>query len=203
MVSSLNTDQTTYRVGDAVSFKLNISNYGTIDAYDIHVDIINIKFNYIWHPTDVIIVKSFEIDQINLGEEISRDFSVLANSYIGLNSYIALISFTSDKGQPSTEIENPWTGESTFWIFGGETFNVVSSTLTFGILLPPISLQDQIRPSFPLPEISISTSYSLSENEQELYVEYTIRNEGLSDTNVSIHQIIDPSKYTLDSVNCS
>ncbi|MFW9851470.1 MAG: hypothetical protein ACFFDS_00830 [Candidatus Thorarchaeota archaeon] len=201
--SSLNTDQTIYRVGDTVSFELNISNYGTIDAYDIHVDIINIKFNYLWHPTDIVVVKSFEIDQINSGEELSREFSILANSYIGLNSYIALISFTSDKEQTPTEIENPWTGGSIFWIFGGETRNIVSSTLSFGILLPPISLQNQIRPSFPLPEISISTLYSLSENEDELYVEYTITNEGLSDTNVSIYQILDPSKYTLDSVNCS
>ncbi|MBW2966576.1 hypothetical protein KY342_05720 [Candidatus Woesearchaeota archaeon] len=203
LVSSLNSEQTTYKVGDIVTFNLNISNYGSINAYDIHVDIINIKLNYLWRPTDVIVVKSFEIDQINSGEELSREFSVLANSYIGLNSYIALISFTSDKGQPPTEIENPWTGDTTFWIFGGETHNIVSSTLTFGVLLPPLSLQNQIRPSFPLPEISVSTSYSLSENEEELYVEYMITNEGLSDTNVSIYQILDPSKYTLDSVTCS
>ena len=201
--SSLSSDQTTYRVGDMVTFNLNISNYGTIDAYEIHVDIINIRFNYHWQPTGVIVVKSFEIDQINSGEKLSREFSILANSHIGMNSYVALISFTSDKGQPPTEIENPWTGGSTLWIFGGETRNIVSSTLTFGILLPPLSLQDQIRPSFPLPEITVSTSYSLSENEEELYVEYTITNEGLSDTDVSIYQILDPSKYTLDSANCS
>lgn len=201
--SSLNSEQTTYRVGDMVTFDLNISNYGSINAYDIHVDIINIRFNYLWNPTDVITVKSFEIDQINSGEKLSREFSILANSYIGLNSYMALISFTSDKGQPPTEIENPWTGDTTFWIFGGETRNIVSSTLTFGVLLPPLSLQNQIRPSFPLPEISVKTTYSMSENEEELYVEYEVKNEGLSDTNVSIYQIIDPSKYVLDTVNCS
>ncbi|MCG3221857.1 MAG: hypothetical protein H7641_10800, partial [Candidatus Heimdallarchaeota archaeon] len=201
--SLLYSEESIYRVGDQLSFTLNISNFGTIPAIDIHVDIANIRFNYLWQPTDVVLVKSFDIDQINADENLSREFSISANSYIGLNTYVAIISFISDKDQPSTEIENPWTGTTISWIYGGETVNVISSTLSFGILLPPVSLENQPRPAFPLPEISINHDYSLSSNNETAYVEYEIINEGLSPTNVSVSQLLDLNEYTLEAINCT
>ena len=200
--STLYSEQSTYEVGDLVSFTLNISNYGTLDAYDIHVDIVNIKLNYLWLPTDIIIVKSFDIDQIIIGENLTQSFSVTANSYIGLNTYVALISFISDKDQAPVDVENPWTGISKQWIFGGETTNIISSTLTFGILLPPVALQNQTRPSFPLPEITVDSSYQLSNDNTTLIVEYEITNDGLSPTSVSVYQFVDLFLYTLDNASC-
>jgi len=201
--SSLYSKESVYSVGDEVNFILNITNVGTLDAYDIHVDIVNIKLNYLWSPTDVIVVKSFEIDQIIIGENLTYDFSVTANSYIGLNTYVALISFTSDKDQEPTTVEDPWSGIITQWPFGGEASNLVSSTLTFGILIPPVSLRNLSRPSFPLPEIAVDSSYQLSDDNTSITVEYEITNEGLSPTIVSVYQFLDPSQYSLDSALCS
>ncbi len=201
--SLLYSEESIYRVGDHLSFTLNISNFGTIPATDIHVDIANIRFNYLWQPADVVLVKSFDIDQINADENLSREFSISANSYIGLNTYVAIISFISDKDQPSTEIENPWTGTTIPWIYGGEAINVITSTLSFGILLPPVSLENQPRPAFPLPEITINYDYSLSSNNETAYIEYEIINEGMSPTNVSVNQLLDLNEYTLEAVNCT
>ncbi|NPD89803.1 MAG: hypothetical protein HGN29_13910 [Asgard group archaeon] len=201
--SLLYSEESIYRVGDQLSFTLNISNFGTIPATDIHVDIANIRFNYLWQPTDVVFVKSFDIDQINANENLSREFSISANSYIGLNTYVAIISFISDKDQPSTEVENPWTDTIIPWIYGGETINVITSTLSFGILLPPESLENQPRPAFPLPEITINYDYSLSSNNETAYIEYEIINEGMSPTNVSVNQLLDLNEYTLEAVNCT
>ncbi|MHA2307869.1 MAG: hypothetical protein ACXABJ_01175 [Candidatus Heimdallarchaeaceae archaeon] len=201
--SILYSEESIYRVGDQLSFTLNISNFGTIPATDIRVDIANIRFNYLWQPTDVVHVKSFDIDQINANENLSREFSISANSYIGLNTYVAIISFISDKDQPVPEIENPWTDTTIPWFYGGEAINVITSTLSFGILLPPESLENQPRPAFPLPEITINHDYSLSSNNETAYIEYEIINEGMSPTNVSVNQLLDLNEYTLESVNCT
>ena len=200
--SSLFSEESVYSVGDEVNFVLNISNVGSLDAYDIHVDIVNIKLNYLLYPTDVITVKSFDIDQIIIGENLTYDFTVTANSYIGLNAYIALINFVSDKDQEPVDVEDPWTGTITQWPFGGESNHIISSTLTFGILIPPLSLQNLSRPSFPLPELAVKSAYHLSDDNSSLTVEYEITNEGLSPTAVSIYQFLDPSEYNLDSASC-
>ena len=201
--STLYSEESIYRVGDQLSFTLNISNFGTTDATNIHVDIVNIRFNYLWQPTGMVRVKSFDIDQITVGEELSREFSIRANSYIGLNTYVAVISFISDTDQPPTEIENPWSGTIIPWIYGGEALNIITSTLSFGILLPPETLENQARPAFPLPEISIDCDYSLSNNNETAYVEYEIANEGMSPTNVSVNQLLDLNNYALEEVNCT
>jgi len=201
--STLINKESIYRVGDRLTFSLNISNVGTLSAYDIRVDIVNVKLNYLWLPTDVVRVKSFDIDQINEGELISREFSIRANSYIGLNTYVAILSFVSDKDQPPTEIVDPWSGTTIPWVFGGETRNIISSTLSFGILLPPLSLQNQFRPAFPLPEITVNSDYILTDNNQTISVEYEIVNDGLSPANVSVTQFIDQSQFTLVDVQCS
>jgi hypothetical protein len=201
--SILYSEESIYRVGDQLSFTLNISNSGIIPATNIRVDIANIKFDYLWQITDVVLVKSFDIDQINADEKISRVFSINAHSYIGLNAYIAIISFISDKDQPPMEIIDPWSDTVIPWIYGGETINVVSSTLSFGILLPPLSLENQARPSFPLPEISSISEFSLSGDNNTAYVEYTITNDGLSATNVSVSQLLNLDQYSLDNVNCT
>ncbi len=201
--SSLYSEESVYSVGDEVNFMLNISNVGTLDAYDIHIDIVNVKLNYLWFPTDVVVVKSFDIDQIIIGENLTYDFSVTANSYIGLNSYVALISFISDKDQEPVDVEDPWTGIIRQWPFGGESTHIIGSTLTFGILIPPVALRNQSRPSFPLPEIAVNSTYHLSDDNSSITVEYEITNEGLSPTEVSIYQILDPSLYSLDSAFCS
>ena len=201
--SILYSEETIYRVGDQLSFTLNISNFGTIEATDIHVDIANIKFNYLWQPTDVIRVKSFNIDQINSNENLSREFTINANSYIGLNAYVAVISFISDKNQPPTELDNPWTDADITWIYGGEAKNILTSTLSFGILLPPESLANQARPAFPLPEIAVEYDLSLSSDNTTAYVKYIITNDGMSPTNVSVSQLLDLNEYSLGGMNCT
>ena len=200
--SSLYSKESIYSVGDEVNFMLNISNVGTINAYEIHIDIVNVKLNFLLYPTDIVTVKSFNIDQIVIGENLTYNFTVTANSYIGLNTYIALISFVSDKNQEPVNVEDPWTGTITPWPFGGETNHIVSSTLTFGLLIPPVYLRNQSRPSFPLPEIAVKSLYHLSDDNSSLTVEYEITNEGLSSTAVSINQFLNPAEYSLDSVSC-
>ena len=172
---------------------MNITNFGSLDAYDIHVDVVNLKLDFLWQPTGIVKVKSFDIDTILIGEELSHEFSIMANSYIGLNSYIALISFTSDKDQSVIEIVNPWTGNIIPWIYGSEARNLVSSTLTFGILLPPPILENQAKQAFPLPEISIESAFEINEDDSSLSLYYEIENKGMSPANISIFQFIDQS----------
>ncbi len=189
--SSLTLEESIYRVGEQINFNLNITNFGSLDAYDIHVDIVNLKLDFLWRPTGIVLVKSFDIDTILIGEELSHEFSIIANSYIGLNSYVALISFTSDKDQSAVEIINPWTGNLIPWIYGGEARNLVSSTLTFGILLPPPILENQAKQAFPLPEISTESVFEVNEEDSSLYLHYEIENKGMSPTNISLFQFID------------
>ena len=189
--SSLTLEESIYRVGEQINFNLNITNFGSLDAYDIHVDIVNLKLDFLWQPTGIVKVKSFDIDTILIGEELSHEFSIIANSYIGLNAYIALISFTSDKDQGIVEIVNPWTGNIIPWIYGGEARNLISSTLTFGILLPPPLLENQAKQAFPLPEISIESAFEINEEDSSLYLHYEIENIGMSPTNISLFQFID------------
>jgi hypothetical protein len=191
--SSLTLEESTYRAGEQINFNLNITNFGSLDAYDIHVDIVNLRLDFLWQPTGIVKVKSFDIDEILIGEELSHEFSIIANSYIGLNTYIALISFTSDKDQGIVEIVNPWTGNIIPWIYGGEARNLVSSTLTFGILLPPPSLENQAKQAFPLPEITVKSMFEVNEEDSSLYLQYEIENKGMSPANISIFQFIDQS----------
>ncbi len=201
--SILNMNSTIYRVGDEVPFSLDITNLGTIEAYDIHVDIVNLKLNYLWLPTDVVVVKSFDIDQINAGEHIKIDFSAYANSYIGLNTYVAIISFISDKDQVATEVIDLWTGQPVPWEYSGETTNVITSTLTFGVLFPPLLLEDELRPSFPLPEITTSNNYEIDQEKRELLLEYEITNTGLSSTDLTLYQVFPKGQGDLEYLNCS
>ncbi len=201
--SILNTNRTTYRVGENIQFTLDINNLGTIGAYEIHIDIVNLKLNYLWLPTNVLVVKSFDIDTISAGESINQEFSIEANSYIGLNTYVAIISFVSDFNQPAEEIYIPWIDTAVPWIYSGETTNIITSTLTFGILFPPISLENVFRPSFPVPEIEASSDYSVDESTRSMYVRYEIENEGLSATDVEIMQVIDMGSATIYEINCS
>ncbi len=191
--SSLTLEESIYRAGEQINFNLNITNFGSLDAYDIHVDIVNLKLDFLWQPTGVVKVKSFDIDEILIDEELSHEFSIIANSYIGLNTYIALISFTSDKDQGVVEIVNPWTGNIISWIYGGEARNLVSSTLTFGILLPPPLLENQAKQAFPLPEITVESMFEVNEEDSSLYLQYEIENKGMSPANISLFQFIDQS----------
>ncbi|MCK4895402.1 MAG: hypothetical protein KAS47_01235, partial [Candidatus Heimdallarchaeota archaeon] len=191
--SSLTLEESIYRAGEQINFNLNITNFGSLNAYDIHVDIVNLKLDFLWQPTGIVKVKSFDIDEILVGEELLHEFSIIANSYIGLNTYIALISFTSDKDQGIVEIVNPWTGDLIPWIYGGETKNIVSSTLTFGILLPPPLLENQAKQAFPLPEISVESMFEVNEEDSSLILQYEIENKGMSPANISIFQFIDQS----------
>jgi hypothetical protein len=191
--SLLTLEESIYRVGEQINFNLNITNFGSLDASDIHVDIVNLKLDFLWQPTGIVKVKSFDIDEILIGEELSHEFSIIANSYIGLNTYIALISFTSDKDQGIVEIINPWTGNTISWIYGGEARNLVSSTLTFGILLPPPSLENQAKQAFPLPEITVESMFEVTEEDSSLFLQYKIENKGMSPANISLFQFIDQS----------
>ena len=201
--SILNTNETIYRVGDIVPFTLEINNLGTTGAYNIHVDIVNLRLNYLWLPTDMSIVKSFDIDAIEVGESINQEFSINANSYIGLNTYVAVISFISDLNQPTEEIYVPWIDTTVPWIYSGETENIITSTLTFGILFPPISLENTLRPSFPVPEIVVTSDYTLHENDRTMYIEYEIENTGLSPTEVRISQMFSKETVEIDEINCT
>jgi len=201
--SLLYTDQTVYRVGDIVSLTLNISNFGSIDAYNVHVDIVNLKLNFAWQPVNIIPVKSFDIDRIKMGEKISNTFKIKANSYIGLNAYVAIISFISDFEQGPLELIDPWTAQSIQWVFSGESKNIVTSTLSFGILLPPVSLENQPRPSFPVPEIISTSQYQLTNNNSTLQVRYEIKNTGLSAANISVYRIVENNLYSIQSSNVS
>ena len=201
--SILNTNETIYRVGDIVPFTLEINNLGTTGAYNIHVDIVNLRLNYLWLPTDMSIVKSFDIDAIEVGESINQEFSINANSYIGLNTYVAVISFISDLNQPTEEIYVPWIDTTVPWIYSGETENIITSTLTFGILFPPISLENTLRPSFPVPEIVVTSDYTLHENDRTMYIEYEIENTGLSPTEARISQLFSKETVEIDEINCT
>jgi len=201
--SILNINGTTYRVGEIVPFTLEINNLGTTGAYNIHVDIVNLRLNYLWLPTDMSVVKSFDIDEIAVGETINQEFSISANSYIGLNTYVAVISFISDINQPAEEIYVPWIDATVPWIYGGEAVNLLTSTLTFGILFPPISLENVLRPSFPVPEIVVTSDYTLHENDRSMYIEYEIENTGLSPTDVSVSQLFGKETVEIDEINCT
>lgn len=201
--SILNLNGTTYRVGENIPFTLEINNLGTTGAYNIHVDIVNLRLNYLWLPTDMIVVKSFDIDEIEVGETINQEFTINANSYIGLNTYVAVISFISDLNQPAEEIYIPWIDATVPWIYGGETVNILTSTLTFGILFPPISLENVLRPSFPVPEIVVTSDYTLHENNRLMYIEYEIENTGLSPTEVRIYQMFGKEIAEIDEINCT
>ena len=201
--SILNLNGTTYRVGENIPFTLEINNFGTTGAYNIHVDIVNLRLNYLWLPTGMSVVKSFDIDEIEVGETINQEFSISANSYIGLNTYVAVISFISDLNQPAEEIYVPWLDATVPWIYGGETVNLLTSTLTFGILFPPISLENVLRPSFPVPEIVVTSDYTLHENDRSMYIEYEIENTGLSPTEVRISQMFGKETAEIDEINCT
>ena len=201
--SILNINGTTYRVGEIVPFTLEINNLGTTGAYNIHVDIVNLRLNYLWLPTDMRVVKSFDIDAIEVGETVNQEFSINANSYIGLNTYVAVISFISDLNQPAEEIYIPWIDTTIPWIYSGETKNIITSTLTFGILFPPISLENALRPSFPVPEIVVTSDYTLHENDRTMYIKYEIENTGLSPAEVRISQMFSKETVEIDEINCT
>ncbi|MHA1685510.1 MAG: hypothetical protein ACTSYD_03780 [Candidatus Heimdallarchaeaceae archaeon] len=203
LVSSLSLNETVYEVGSLLNFHLTLSNYGSIPARNIEISIMNIKLNYMWTPVDSIVLKTFSLDEIAAEENITLDFSLKANSYLGLNAYIALISFTSDYGQYPTITINPWTEKETFWTAGGETSNLVSSTLTFGILMPPKNLLGQPRPSFPVPEFVVNTTFSYSETTKTLVVTYNIKNVGLSTSLVTLYKTLsDTTSSYLKNAAC-
>lgn len=190
--STLLSNESIYVVGDEVSFLLDIQNVGTLTAYDVRVDIVNMKLNYLWLPTEIVPIKSFSISHIDGNASFVKEFSIKANSNIGLNTYVALISFISDKLEDSLEIPNPWSNEPFIWAFSGETLNVVSSTMVTGILVPPLLLQNQARPSFPVPELSLDFDYQITEDNQVTVI-YEITNTGLSSSNLTISQVLDNS----------
>ncbi len=190
--STLLSNESIYVVGDEVSFLLDIQNIGTLTAYNVRVDIVNLKLNYLWLPTEIVPIKSFSISHIDGNASFVKEFSINANSNIGLNTYVALVSFISDKSEDPLEIPSPWSNEPLIWTFSGETQNVVSSTMVTGILVPPLSLQNQARPSFPVPELSLDFDYQITEDNQVIVI-YEITNTGLSSSNLTISQVLDNS----------
>ncbi|MCK4844956.1 MAG: hypothetical protein KAS95_04730, partial [Candidatus Heimdallarchaeota archaeon] len=189
---TLLSNESIYVVGDEVSFLLDIQNVGTLSAYDVRVDIVNLKLNYLWLPTEIVLIKSFSISHIDGNSSFVKEFSINANSNIGLNTYVALVSFISDKSEDPLEIPNPWSNELLIWTFSGETLNVVSSTMVTGILVPPLLLQNQARPSFPVPELSLDYDYQITDDNQVTVI-YEITNTGLSSSNLTISQVLDNS----------
>ncbi|MHA1866462.1 MAG: hypothetical protein ACTSXD_00190 [Candidatus Heimdallarchaeaceae archaeon] len=199
--SKLTTSSSVYSVGDNIFLTLNITNRGQIPAYDINIEISNIKLDFLWQPSDIIKLKSLTVDSIAPNESFVRIIQLRANSYIGFNTYIAFISFVSDKDQSGVEVTDPWTNQTSVWTYGGETKNIVTSTLVSGLLIPSQSFVNKSRPSFPLPEIVSNVSYSLSSDNSTVTVQYEISNTGLSEANVSITQFLDNSTYSsLESV---
>ncbi len=184
--SKLTINETMYTIGDQVNFNIQLANSGTITATGIRIDIKNIKLDYKWEPIESKVIKTLSLEQLDAGDAINYTFTLRANSHLGLNSYMAYISFTSEEGQEPIEVTNPWDQETYTWVYGGEAEHIVTSTLALGLLIPD-QVSEQIGSSFPLPEIRVS--YGIEQMDNTVKLEYSITNEGESNTSVTVSQI--------------
>jgi len=201
--SILQLEQTSYKIGERIALDLSIINHGSIAAHNVTINIINVQLDSLWQPKSLIPVKTISLPVIDALQSFNHTLVIKANNHVGFNAYLALISFISDKGQGSEVLVDPWTETTVEWSYAGEAKNIVTSTLAFGICLPPKNLVRKERPALPLPELKTEVKFYLNKEEKSLKLEYTIENVGLSSTNVSISKIYNDTYHYIHDLNAT
>lgn len=184
LVGKVTLDKDVYRFGENATFTLELTNVGDANATNV-----NYSFGHAF------VTDEFTLSYINLipGSEgviplIEPDETVViqheqpVTTNVGLHPVFAIFNYTSD------EAAHP-----KYNIFGQVGHPSVTSSMDFGIVLPPADKEDRQEATYPTPEVEVVMEVlgyipEVTEVGDELLIRYNITNVGDEDTNIIMLQ---------------
>jgi hypothetical protein len=179
LVGNLTLDRDIYRVDDQVTYTLELENIGNADATDIDVQLFhaflneNFELQYIQPISNC----NETISSIAAGESETVMFTSSAETQIGLHPVFAVYDYTSNE-----------TIDPDYDFFGECDHTGVHSSMDYGIVLPPLRKEGKIKPTYPTPEVTVTSELLNYSNEtvigDTVTLQTTITNTGDEDTNI-------------------
>lgn len=184
LVGKVTLDKDVYRFGENATFTLELTNVGDANATNV-----NYSFGHAF------VTDEFTLSYINLipGSEgviplIEPDETVViqheqpVTTNVGLHPVFAIFNYTSD------EAAHP-----KYNIFGQVGHPAVTSSMDFGIVLPPADKEDRQEATYPTPEVEVVMEVlgyipEVTEVGDELLIRYNITNVGDENTNIIMLQ---------------
>ncbi|NHJ87863.1 MAG: hypothetical protein FK734_20540 [Asgard group archaeon] len=180
LIGKISLDKPFYRFNEEVTFTLELTNIGNVDATDISYQMFHgfvdedYNLNYVQAIPDTI----GYIDNIEAGETVVVNETTLANAEVGLHPVFAIFGYTSNE-----------TDDPNYNIFDACEHPAVLSSMDFGIVLPPLNKEGTTEPTYPTPEVEVTTEViGYVENETKvgdtITLRVTIENVGDEPTNI-------------------
>jgi hypothetical protein len=178
IVTTVSSDKQIYEAGESVELTFNITNVGNIKASDINLVASHAFIKQNWEFGDVIeFYHNESVTELLPNQSKEIIWKGKADTFLGIHPVYAAISYTTDVGQGSG-----WNG--TFRLN-----NVLSNFLNV-LVIPPSEKVGTDEPSFPTPELNISTSLILPENMtigDTFEVAIAITNQGDEETHIKAY----------------
>jgi hypothetical protein len=189
-------NQQVFNVGDEVTIEVEVTNNGDSPADDVTVHLAHamVGKNFEFHRIDTF--HEHEIPQINPGQTVSFEVTVVANTYIGYHPVFAIVEFTSDKGEGPAPVTDFLNIGVTEWKWAGETHHLTTSTLTGALLLPAVQ---KAAPAVPEPQITFSQAITIGP--AGFTFKLIAENTGSANTTVFITQSYSTAELTLNGVS--
>ncbi|MBN1330769.1 MAG: hypothetical protein JXA54_14955 [Candidatus Heimdallarchaeota archaeon] len=180
LICKLALDQDIYRFDEEITFSLEFTNIGNANATNIQYQLFHgyVDEDYNMRYVQAIIDTNGEIELIKPGQTVIVEETALARAEVGIHPVFAVFGYTSNE---TTDLVNP--------IFSSVRHPAVFSSLDFGIVLPPIDKEGTTEPTYPTPEVEVTTEVlGYRENETTIgdiiTLRTTITNTGDEATNI-------------------
>ncbi|NHJ33091.1 MAG: hypothetical protein FK732_09515 [Asgard group archaeon] len=184
LVGKVTLDKDVYRFGENATFTLELTNIGDADATNVNYSFGHAFLTDEFDLAYVELIPGSEgvIPNIAPDETVVRQHEQPVITHVGFHPVFAIFNYTSD------EADHP-----EYDIFGSVGHPAVTSSMDFGIVLPPPAKELNHEPTYPTPEVEVDLEilgYTPNETKKgdELLIRYTITNVGDEDTNIIMLQ---------------
>ncbi|NHJ86223.1 MAG: hypothetical protein FK734_12230, partial [Asgard group archaeon] len=199
LICKLSLDKDIYRFGEEVTFSLEFTNIGNADATNVQYLLFHgfVDEDYNMRYMQAIPDTDGVIPVIEAGNTVIAEETTYAQAEVGLHPVFAVFGYTSSE---TIDPDYPL-------IFSSVRHPAVFSSLDFGIVLPPLSKEGSTEPTYPTPEVEVTTEVlGFIENETTvgdvITLRATITNTGDEATNIIyIQRIPRRLAYVEDSLS--
>jgi len=198
LICKLSLDKAVYRFDDVVTFSLEFTNIGNANATNVQYQLFHgfVDEDYNMKYVQAISDTNGVIPLIEPGHTEIVEETSLARTDVGIHPVFAVFGYTSNE-----------TVDPVHAIFSSVRHPAVFSSMDFGIILPPLTKEGTTAPTYPTPEVEVSTEVlGYVENETTvgdvITLKSTITNTGDEATNIIyIQRIPRRLAYVVDSLS--
>ncbi|MHA2272634.1 MAG: hypothetical protein ACXACI_12280 [Candidatus Hodarchaeales archaeon] len=191
--TTISTDKVLTRVGENVTVNVTVENLGNSMAGNVTVTAYHAFLDENWGFQGVQDFYSENLGNIPAAESASITFTRRADTFLGIHPLFAIVNYTTDPGQTANETS----------FFNELQYHGITSNLINLFVLPPAAKEGKAEPSFPTPELNISSELVIAGESFEVNdtaeVHITTKNLGDEPTTIRIKSYFSTAHLSLNT----